>query len=51
MAWRKLESGSDEKIWAIRSPQAISELKQLKAVVLTPQAQGELCNPQQRNTV
>ena len=45
------KNAGDEKIWVIWSAQAINELEALKADVLTPQAQGELRNPQQRDTV
>ncbi|MDX2044927.1 MAG: protein kinase [Acidobacteriota bacterium] len=41
----------DEKIWVFWSAQAIRELEAIKADVLNPQAQGELRNPQQRDTV
>ncbi len=45
------ENTGDEKLWVIWAAQAINELENLKADVLTPQAQGELRNPQQRDTV
>ena len=41
----------DEKIWVLWSAQTIAELEALKADVLTPQAEGELRNPQQRDIV
>ncbi len=41
----------DEKIWAIWSANTISELEEIKADVLNPIEQGEIRNPQQRDTV
>jgi len=45
------KDAGDEKIWVIWSAETIRELEALKADVLTPQAQGEFRNPQQRDTV
>jgi serine/threonine protein kinase len=45
------ENTGDEKIWVIWSAQTINELESLKADVLNAQEQGEIRNPQQRDTV
>ncbi len=45
------ENTGDEKIWVIWSAQAIKELEALKADVLNDREQGEIRNPEQRDTV
>ncbi len=45
------ENTGDEKIWVIWSAESISELESLKAHVLNAQEQGEIRNPEQRDTV
>ncbi len=45
------ENTGDEKIWVLWSAEAINELEALKTEVLNPIEQGEIRNPQQRDTV
>ncbi|MGE0887461.1 MAG: protein kinase [Blastocatellales bacterium] len=45
------ENTGDEKIWLLWSAEPISELETIKSDVLNAQEQGEIRNPQQRDTV